>query len=185
MSSSDREQSPTPDSPVAPNHLRTTRASQERVSEKRPGDVLFPATVSELAKLSPMDRIKREYQQKQEKTSKRPTSGFGSNQSRSLTPDAPSSPQAKRRTDSFIQVMTERAALLAKRDAKYAPPADPRSVKHASASWWSKSKLSGDRHQFQRVWPARGFPSAAVQSCMTPASPGPGAYGDSISFVKA
>ena len=76
----------------------------------------------------------------------------------------------------------ERMQLAAK--SKHAPAPDPRSKKEPSSSWWAKSAASSDRHQFQRVWPSKSFPSAAPQQSMVSAAPGPGAYGKSVTVSE-
>lgn len=178
--------SPDPDAPP-PTYLRGTQASQHRASPSRPADKAPPPTVTNLAKMSAMERVKKEHSLKLANMKQQMEKGvacFGASSPRGITPEQHVSPQQQRARAEQRRRHLGRFKSSASLDASDAAPVAPSTARKEQPSWFTKSKISGDRHQFQRIWPGRGFPHAAVQKVFTPAAPGPGAYADSVSFVK-
>lgn len=187
MSTSDREGSPEAASPTASAaYLRETRASMCRSakSKSRPSDVGSPEPIEQLAKVPAMDRIKMEHSAylQQRYSNSRGPAAFGGTRQGSAKPN---SPQAKRREANERRAEQARAELAQKHGESSSPKKSgsdaPR--KEGGSSWWAKSDASSSRHGFQRVWPGRGYPHAAVQESMRNAAPGPGAYGKSRSHL--
>lgn len=178
--SAEREQSPQPDEPEVSNHLRPTRASTARSQGSPPNEAPSPTRVAELAKMTPMDRVKLEHKQHCEQAL-RPRSGrgFGSSDGRLSAQQRCKTQQMQRHEEVVAQRQEERSKGMPTSPAHHVKPA----VKQPKSSWWAKSVCSSDRHTFQRRWPRKTFPLPERQKSMDSFAPGPGRYGDSTSFV--
>ena len=170
---SPQPQSPPKDDRTPRNHERPTSASMSKSSPPALGP---PKSVEELAKMTPMERVKYEAAQKKA-ANERKRSGspaFAQPSSRSSV-----SPQRQRREKQEEERLSK-IMQTSKSPRKDLPSYNEVKREPASSSW-AKSKLPRMTYQF----PWSKMPQAVPQKSLVGATPGPGAYGSSTSFLTS